>query len=241
VFARDEGSRIRSTLRPPSWWASPAFLLLRLGYARALWMSVHGDDVVCWFSRRPRLLGFHFLTGCSLPGLQRCEASSGRQGTSRAPALAQELTLFTSHRLADGFCVASWPPLRGGGCFSVNGVHIFRRRGLHLSRGRGLEIVDAGFVWRGLQACSICGRASLFARFVSRRLRPLILLRMLPVRSPAAGQALFWTAEHVVLGVFVRLARLRVIAGALGHRRSYKSGPEMTTCSPRGRPLSASW
>jgi hypothetical protein len=43
-----------------------------------------------------------------------------------------------------------------------------------------------------------------------------------------------------VLGVFVRLARLRVITGALGHRRSYKSELEMATYSPLGRLLSAS-
>lgn len=57
-------------MRPPAWWASPAFLLLRLVDARALWMSVDGDDVVSWiFKTPPRLVGFHFPTGRSLPRL----------------------------------------------------------------------------------------------------------------------------------------------------------------------------
>jgi hypothetical protein len=120
-------------------------------------MSVDGDEVVCWFSRRPLLLGFHFLTGCSLPGLQRCEASSGRQGTSGAPALAQKLTLFTSQGRADGFCVSSWPPLRGVGCFRLTVFTSSDGAGFISSRGRGPRTVSAGFGWRGLQACGIAG------------------------------------------------------------------------------------
>ena len=71
-------------------------LSLRLVDARALWMSVDGDEVVSLLPRRPRLLGFHFPTGRSLPRPRRGKAFSGRQGPCRAPALAHKLTLFTS-------------------------------------------------------------------------------------------------------------------------------------------------